>query len=88
MSNELSKLKLFIKLKTFYEDIKYNEKQLRRLSMKPGITGLWQVSGRNSVQDFNDWIKLDFKYIDNWSFTLDAKIALKTIQTVLSGNGH
>jgi len=66
----------------------YNDKQLRRLSMKPGITGLWQVSGRNSVQDFNDWVKLDFKYIDNWSFTLDVKIALKTIQTVLSGSGH
>ena len=56
--------------------------------MKPGITGLWQVSGRKSVQDFNDWVKLDFKYIDNWSFTLDVKIALKTIQTVLSGSGH
>tara|TARA_Y100000588_G_C14217038_1_gene909290 strand:- start:70 stop:1506 length:1437 start_codon:yes stop_codon:yes gene_type:complete len=67
---------------------KYNDIQIRRLSMKPGITGLWQVSGRNAMEDFNDWVKLDLEYIDNWSFLLDVKIALKTIQTILSGNGH
>jgi len=60
--------------------------QRRRLSMKPGITGLWQVSGRNHV-DFQDWVKLDLEYIDNWSLWLDLKILLKTIPAVLSGRG-
>jgi exopolysaccharide biosynthesis polyprenyl glycosylphosphotransferase len=60
--------------------------QRRRLSMKPGITGLWQVSGRNHV-DFQDWVKLDLEYIDNWSLWLDLKILLKTIPAVLSGKG-
>tara|TARA_B100001250_G_C19807888_1_gene794261 strand:- start:553 stop:1998 length:1446 start_codon:yes stop_codon:yes gene_type:complete len=59
----------------------------RRHSMKPGVTGLWQVSGRNKIQNFNDWVKLDMKYIDNWSFTLDLKIVFKTISTILSGSG-
>ncbi len=54
--------------------------------MKPGITGLWQVSGRNHV-DFQDWVKLDLEYIDNWSLWLDLKILLKTIPAVLSGKG-
>jgi lipopolysaccharide/colanic/teichoic acid biosynthesis glycosyltransferase len=58
----------------------------RRLSMKPGITGLWQVSGRNHI-DFHDWVKLDLEYIDNWSLWLDFKILLKTIPAVLSGKG-
>jgi len=60
--------------------------QRRRLSMKPGITGLWQVSGRNHV-DFQDWVKLDLEYIDNWSLWLDLKILLKTIPAVFSGKG-
>jgi len=60
--------------------------QRRRLSMKPGITGLWQVSGRNQI-DFHDWVKMDLEYIDRWSFWLDFKILLKTIPTVLSGKG-
>jgi lipopolysaccharide/colanic/teichoic acid biosynthesis glycosyltransferase len=54
--------------------------------MKPGITGLWQVSGRNQI-DFNQWMKLDLEYIDNWSLWLDVKILLKTIPVVLSGKG-
>ena len=65
----------------------YKDKHLRRLSMKPGITGLWQVSGRNKIRDFDKWVKLDLEYIDNWSFTLDFKIALKTVSTVFSGTG-
>ena len=65
----------------------YKDSQLRRLSMKPGITGLWQVSGRNKIRDFDKWVKLDLEYIDNWSFALDFKIALKTVSTVLSGSG-
>jgi len=66
---------------------KYKDNHQRRLSMKPGITGLWQVSGRNAIQNFDEWVKLDMEYIDNWSFMLDFKIAFKTVSTVLSGTG-
>ncbi|MBU3665685.1 MAG: sugar transferase [Chthoniobacterales bacterium] len=59
----------------------------RRLSMKPGLTCLWQVSGRNDVRDFDDWVKLDVRYIDNWSLWLDLKILLRTIPVVLLGRG-
>ena len=55
----------------------------RRHSMKPGITGLWQISGRNELQEFDDWVDLDLEYIDNWNFALDFKIAFKTINVVL-----
>ncbi len=54
--------------------------------MKPGITGLWQVSGRNNI-NFDEWMKMDLEYIDNWSIWLDLKILLKTIPIVLSGKG-
>lgn len=60
--------------------------QRRRLSVRPGITGLWQVSGRNNV-DFEDWMVLDLQYIDRWSLGLDLWILLKTIPAVLSGRG-
>mgnify|MGYP001486252245 CR=1 FL=1 len=56
-------------------------------SVKPGITGLWQVSGRNKIKKFDDWVKLDLQYIDNWTLTQDFIIALKTIPTVLKGTG-
>ena len=56
--------------------------------MKPGITGLWQVSGRNDLKEFEDWVKLDLEYIDNWNLVLDFKIALKTVFVVLSGSGR
>jgi len=59
----------------------------RRLSVKPGLTCLWQVSGRNDVRDFKDWVRLDLEYIDNWSFWLDLKILWRTIPVVLSGAG-
>jgi exopolysaccharide biosynthesis polyprenyl glycosylphosphotransferase len=59
----------------------------RRLSMKPGLTCLWQVSGRNQISDFKDWVRLDLEYIDNWSFGLDLKILLFTIPVVLRGTG-
>ena len=65
----------------------YKDNHLRRLSMKPGITGLWQVSGRNKIKDFDQWVKLDLEYIENWSFLMDFKIAVKTVSTVLSGTG-
>lgn len=59
----------------------------RRLSVKPGLTCLWQVSGRNNVNDFRDWVRLDLEYIDNWSLWLDFKILLRTIPVVLMGTG-
>jgi exopolysaccharide biosynthesis polyprenyl glycosylphosphotransferase len=66
---------------------RYERWQRRRLSMKPGITGLWQVSGRANLDDFNRWIALDLAYIDQWSPWLDLKILLKTIPAVLSTRG-
>jgi lipopolysaccharide/colanic/teichoic acid biosynthesis glycosyltransferase len=54
----------------------------RRLSVKPGLTCLWQISGRNNVTDFKDWVRLDLEYIDNWSIWLDFKILLQTIPIV------
>ena len=65
----------------------YHRWHRRRLSMKPGLTCLWQISGRNDIQDFDRWMKLDLQYIDNWSPTLDLKILLRTIPAVLSGKG-
>jgi exopolysaccharide biosynthesis polyprenyl glycosylphosphotransferase len=59
----------------------------RRLSVKPGITCLWQVSGRSNVKDFRDWVRLDLEYIDNWSLWLDFKILFRTIPVVLLGTG-
>ncbi len=58
----------------------------RRLSMKPGLTCLWQIRGRNEIK-FSEWIKMDLEYIDNWSLLLDMKILLKTIPAVFSGRG-
>ncbi len=68
------------------EVARYERWQRRRLSMKPGITCLWQISGRNEVS-FDDWMKLDLTYIDNWSLLLDLKILLKTVPVVLLGRG-
>ena len=65
----------------------YTGWQRRRLSMRPGITGLWQVSGRSHVTDFNKLAALDLKYIDTWSLKLDFKIFLKTIWVVFSTRG-
>ena len=59
----------------------------RRLSVKPGLTCLWQISGRNNVKDFKDWVRLDLEYIDNWSLWLDLKILARTIPAVLVGTG-
>jgi exopolysaccharide biosynthesis polyprenyl glycosylphosphotransferase len=69
------------------EVARYERWQRRRLSMKPGVTGLWQVSGRNDIKSFEDWINLDLSYIDNWSLSLDARILLRTVPTVLTGRG-
>ncbi len=59
----------------------------RRLSVKPGLTCLWQVKGRNNVTDFKDWVRLDLEYIDNWSLLLDLKILWWTIPVVLFAKG-
>ncbi len=61
--------------------------QRRRLSVKPGLTCLWQVSGRNGIKNFQDWVDLDLKYIDNWSLWLDFTILIKTLPAVLRGYG-
>lgn len=59
----------------------------RRLSVKPGLTCLWQISGRNEVKDFKDWVRLDLEYIDNWSLWLDLKILARTVPVVVLGTG-
>jgi exopolysaccharide biosynthesis polyprenyl glycosylphosphotransferase len=59
----------------------------RRLSVKPGLTCLWQIKGRNQISDFKDWVRLDLEYIDNWSLWLDIKILLLTLPAVLRGTG-
>ncbi|MDY3846262.1 MAG: sugar transferase [Eubacteriales bacterium] len=72
---------------TYNEYRQYMSHHKRRLSMKPGLTGLWQVSGRSNITDFEEVVKLDLKYIDNWSIFLDIKIIFKTIKVVLSRKG-
>jgi lipopolysaccharide/colanic/teichoic acid biosynthesis glycosyltransferase len=61
--------------------------QKEKLSVKPGITCLWQVGGRNQVHDLDEWVGLDLKYIREWSLTLDARILLLTVREVLRGSG-
>ncbi|MGN0352987.1 MAG: sugar transferase [Roseburia sp.] len=65
----------------------YEAHHKARLGIKPGLTGMWQVSGRNKVTDFEEVVALDTSYITNWSIGLDIKILLKTIQVVVSGRG-
>lgn len=69
------------------EVAQYARWQRRKLSMRPGLTCIWQVSGRNKVNDFNDWVKLDLQYIDTWSNLLDMKIIAKTVPVVLFRRG-
>ena len=66
-----------------FEDLAHR----RRLSVKPGLTCLWQISGRNEVNEFSDWVRLDLEYIDNWSLWLDIKILFRTIPVVFIGTG-
>ncbi|SEA27233.1 exopolysaccharide biosynthesis polyprenyl glycosylphosphotransferase [Lachnospiraceae bacterium NK3A20] len=69
------------------EFAQYNEHYRRRLSMTPGLTGMWQVSGRSSIDDFDEVVKLDLQYIDNWSLALDFRIIVQTIGVVLLHKG-
>ena len=66
---------------------KYEFHHRARLSCKPGITGMWQVSGRSEITDFNEVVKLDTEYIANWSFKLDARILLKTVSVIFKHDG-
>jgi len=68
------------------EVTQYDGWERRRLSVKPGLTCLWQIGGRNRI-DFEEWMKLDLEYIDNWSLKKDAEILVKTIPAVLRGSG-
>jgi lipopolysaccharide/colanic/teichoic acid biosynthesis glycosyltransferase len=65
----------------------YDRKSRRRLSMRPGMTCTWQVSGRNEIIQFSDWVKMDLEYIDNWSLTRDLVLIIRTIPVVLFGRG-
>ena len=65
----------------------YEARHKRRLSMKPGLTGLWQVSGRSNIEDFEEVVRLDCEYIDNWSIQLDIQIILKTVVVIFKKVG-
>ena len=67
---------------------KYQRRYRRRLSMRPGLTCTWQVSGRNEISDFESWVKLDLEYIDNWSLGKDFELLCKTVPAVIFGTGE
>ena len=72
---------------TLDEYMKYTPEQKRRLSFKPGITGLWQISGRSNIKNFDDVVKLDVSYLDGWTIWKDIEILLKTIKVVVMKDG-
>jgi lipopolysaccharide/colanic/teichoic acid biosynthesis glycosyltransferase len=72
-------------LLTEYE--KFTDFQKQKLVVRPGMTCLWQVSGRNQVNNFDDWVRLDLDYVRDWSLMLDFKILLKTASEVFAGSG-
>lgn len=72
---------------TVEEFEQYNDYYRRRMSITPGLTGLWQVSGRSDIKDFNEVVRLDLQYIDHWSIGQDVKILLQTVGVVLKGMG-
>ena len=69
-----------------YEASRIKGAQRRRVAMRPGLTGLWQTSGRSTV-DFDEWMRMDLEYVDRWSLALDVRILLATIPVVLRGTG-
>ena len=72
---------------TLDEYRQYESHHKRRLSMKPGITGLWQVSGRSDIDDFEEVVKLDVQYIDNWSIWMDIYLLFRTVGVVFDRKG-
>ena len=72
---------------TLDEFDQYEAHHRARLGIKPGLTGMWQVSGRSNITDFEEVVKLDTYYISKWSLGLDIRILLKTIQVVVTGAG-
>jgi exopolysaccharide biosynthesis polyprenyl glycosylphosphotransferase len=70
-----------------HELARYELWHKRKLCFKPGLTCLWQVSGRNRISDFDEWVRLDLEYIDRWSLWLDFRILARTVWTVVSGSG-
>jgi lipopolysaccharide/colanic/teichoic acid biosynthesis glycosyltransferase len=66
---------------------KFDERQKQKMNVKPGITCLWQVNGRNEINTLDEWVTLDLKYIDNRSFLLDMKILFQTVLVVVRGTG-
>ena len=70
-----------------HELARYELWHKRKLCFKPGLTCLWQVSGRNRISDFDAWVRLDLEYIDRWSLWLDVRILARTVWTVVSGSG-
>ena len=69
------------------EVAQYEDWHRRRISIKPGITGLWQISGRNKIKDFNEVVKLDLQYIDGWHLQDDLKILWRTFWVVIARKG-
>lgn len=69
------------------EYAQFTDYQKQKTAVKPGITCLWQVSGRNEISDFDEWVRLDLEYIRRWSLWLDLVILIRTVGTVLSGSG-
>ena len=69
------------------ELLKYELHHRARIAIKPGITGMWQVSGRSDITDFEEVIRLDTEYIENWSIGLDCRILLKTVRSVVKSEG-
>jgi lipopolysaccharide/colanic/teichoic acid biosynthesis glycosyltransferase len=65
----------------------YQDWHKRKLSFRPGMTCLWQVRGRNKISSFDDWVRMDLEYIDNWSLLLDARILIRTAWVVVAGSG-
>jgi lipopolysaccharide/colanic/teichoic acid biosynthesis glycosyltransferase len=69
------------------EYVRFTEYQKQKLAVKPGITCLWQISGRNDIRDFDDWVRLDLEYIHRWSLQLDFWILMRTAGEVFAGSG-
>ena len=69
------------------EYVQFSEWQKRKLAVKPGITCLWQISGRSEIHDFDEWVRLDLEYIERWSIWLDVQILLRTLPVVVRGRG-